>query len=451
MRFERARYAEIYGVVGYGCLGTNLFYVAEMKIAVAHQIAWQIGGAETYLAQLFDWLRQAGYESVLLVANSLQRDSRSEVSPIVDDPHVSIYSIQDLGEETALQSLRDWAPDVIFVNSIAEPNLEVKLQAIARSVRFIHTFEADCLNGSRFHTRPEISVCSHRFGLPCLVRFFSSGCGQNNLPINPRRLREVRDSFRQEKPRLAVLHDYSKIVVMSAYMAQRYRELGLKNVGTAFDEYQPHDDNIHPESSRSSMPIPVKTAARLLFLGRHEDAKGGHILLEALPLIAKELGFKLHLTMANIGSRYEAWKRQAEDIMKDSIDIQIDLPGWKNAEEVKTLIAGSDLLVVPSLWAEPFGLVGVEAARLGCPTVAFDRGGISEWLKDDFNGYLAASNPPSPENLSAAISRCFENPDVLPRFQRNAPEIGRHFELSHHFVRLVRVFQKFRKNELVEV
>ena len=419
-----------------------------MKIAIAHQTAWQVGGAETYLHQLFNWLGQLGLESVLLIENSIGHHSDKGVDLIVEDPKVSVYSIKDLGEETALQSLRDWGPDVIFVNSIAEPDLEVKLQAIARSVRFIHSFEADCLNGSRFHTRPEVSLCSHRFGLPCLVRFFSSGCGQNNLPINPRRLREVRDSFRREKPRLAVLHDYSKIVVMSAYMAQRYRELGLKNVVTAFDEFQPPDDKVHSESSKSSMPIPVKTAARLLFLGRHEEAKGGHILLEALPIIAKELGFKLHLTMANIGLRYEAWKRQAEDIMKDCIDIQIDLPGWRNAEEVNSLIASSDLLVVPSLWPEPFGLVGVEAARLGCPTVAFDRGGISEWLKDDFNGYLAASNPPSPENLSAAILKCFENPDVLLRLQRNAPEIGRHFELSHHFVKLLQIFQKFRKIEL---
>src|SRR6185312_7262767 len=37
---------------------------------------------------------------------------------------------------------------------------------------------------------------------------------------------------------------------------------------------------------------------------------------------------------------------------------------------------------------EPFGMVGIEAMRHGLPIVAFDAGGIKEWLIDGDNGYL---------------------------------------------------------------
>ena len=77
-----------------------------------------------------------------------------------------------------------------------------------------------------------------------------------------------------------------------------------------------------------------------------------------------------------------------------------------------------DVVVMPSLWPEPFGLVGLEANRRGVPVVAFATGGIPEWLHDGVNGCLAPGDPPTADGLADALIRCIrslESSDALIR------------------------------------
>ena len=64
------------------------------------------------------------------------------------------------------------------------------------------------------------------------------------------------------------------------------------------------------------------------------------------------------------------------------------LPGWVPQDELHRTLSGARVGVVPSVWPEPLGAVGIEMLRHGLPVVGFDVGGISEWLKDGVNGYL---------------------------------------------------------------
>jgi glycosyltransferase involved in cell wall biosynthesis len=45
------------------------------------------------------------------------------------------------------------------------------------------------------------------------------------------------------------------------------------------------------------------------------------------------------------------------------------------------MFGAAGLLLIPSLWGEAFGMIGVEAFAQGTPVVGYNVGGIEEWCR----------------------------------------------------------------------
>jgi glycosyltransferase involved in cell wall biosynthesis len=104
---------------------------------------------------------------------------------------------------------------------------------------------------------------------------------------------------------------------------------------------------------------------------------------------------------------------------------------------VTALLDEADLLVMPSLWPEPFGLSGPEAGLQGVPAAAFAVGGIPQWLEDGVNGHLAPGNPPSAPGLADAIVRCLADPFTHSRLRQGALESARRWSAERHVAELL--------------
>jgi glycosyltransferase involved in cell wall biosynthesis len=109
-----------------------------------------------------------------------------------------------------------------------------------------------------------------------------------------------------------------------------------------------------------------------------------------------------------------------------------------------------DLLVVPSLWPEPFGSVGPAAGQHGVPAAAFAVGGIPEWLGDGVSGHLAPGDPPTPEGLATAIIRCLEDPAHYAMLKSGARAMAERFTMERHLPQLLAVLERVSRHSVRE-
>jgi glycosyltransferase involved in cell wall biosynthesis len=77
------------------------------------------------------------------------------------------------------------------------------------------------------------------------------------------------------------------------------------------------------------------------------------------------------------------------------------LPAQKNVTQMAKLLAKSDILIMPSVFAEPFGMLSVEAQHAGCRVVASNVGGLPETNC----GLLTLVEPRSPLALITGIKQ----------------------------------------------
>jgi glycosyltransferase involved in cell wall biosynthesis len=107
--------------------------------------------------------------------------------------------------------------------------------------------------------------------------------------------------------------------------------------------------------------------------------------------------------------------------------------GWCGAEEMEERYAQARIVVVPSVWPEPFGLVGIEAMAAGRPVVGIDRGGIRDWLAHGETGLRVA---PQPGALADAVRCLLEERETTARMGAAARERWRalYSPEAHHQV-----------------
>ena len=119
-------------------------------------------------------------------------------------------------------------------------------------------------------------------------------------------------------------------------------------------------------------------------------------------------------------------------------------------KEINKYLADSDIVVMPSMIPESFGLVGIEAMASGKPVVAFDAGGIREWLADGETGYLVERG--DVRGMAERISRLLKNSSLAKRMGEKGKElVEKYYRRDIHLPGLLDVYQdviKTRSNKV---
>jgi glycosyltransferase involved in cell wall biosynthesis len=389
-----------------------------MRIAVATWSIRAVGGVEEYLSILLPALIDAGID----VALWHELDRPSERARIDVPPQVTVFSAPESGLAESVNRLRAWRPDVLYVQGLTEADTEAALLAIAPAVFFVHSYAGTCISGNKTTTRPVAIPCDRHFGRRCLGLYFPRGCGGNN-PLTMWRL------FSRQTRQLEQLRRYSAVLTHSDHMR---RELRRHDVAA----------EVIPFAVRTTYSAPKATrgAWRLLFAGRMEFLKGGELLLDAMPAIVTSLNRPLRLTIAGDGPERHKWESRARELQAKTSALEVVFPGWLSQARLAGEFADTDLLVVPSIWPEPFGSIGPMAAQHGVPAAAFAVGGIPQWLHDDVSGHLAPASPPTSHCLASAVVRCLHDPGHYAELKTGAREAASGFTMAAHLPSLLETF-----------
>jgi glycosyltransferase involved in cell wall biosynthesis len=401
-----------------------------VRIAILNWSNRRIGGTGTYLSAVMPHLERAGHE----VALWHEVNTPVDYAPIPLPPAAPVWSMTDLGLEPALAALAAWRPHLLYAHGLLDPSVESRTLDIAPAVFFAHNYYGTCISGAKTFKNPVVTPCDRRFGWQCLAQYYPRRCGGLN-PVTMLRL------FKQQKGRLELLPRYGAIVTHSTHMQNEYVNHGLSasrvfNVKYASDLPESHESGDTSASIHGDGDRPWN----LLFVGRMDELKGGRELLHALPAVIGSLGRKVRLTFAGDGPLSVTWKALAAQMCRREPRLQVEFTGWVNRAAIDELFAGSDLLVLPSLWPEPLALVGLEAARHRLPVAAFAVGGIGEWLTSGRNGFLAPGDPPTVGGLTDAIVACLRDPQTHARLKQGASGLSDDFAFDTHVELLLRAF-----------
>ncbi len=122
---------------------------------------------------------------------------------------------------------------------------------------------------------------------------------------------------------------------------------------------------------------------RLLFVGRFEPRKGLKYLLQALPIIKKEFPNFLLLVVGKgvLGYSYQEY-------LSSEVKENVIFCGAVPLEKLPKFYATCNIFVAPSIGAESFGIVLLEAMACGKPIVASNIPGYQEILENNKEGFL---------------------------------------------------------------
>ncbi|MEY2519935.1 MAG: hypothetical protein QOF24_1694 [Verrucomicrobiota bacterium] len=151
----------------------------------------------------------------------------------------------------------------------------------------------------------------------------------------------------------------------------------------------------------------------LVFLGRLVSDKGVDLLLEALKLLRND-GLTPDLTIVGSGPEDANLRRLAAE---SGLASQVTFVGEKSGTALAEILNRHRILVAPSRWPEPFGIVALEGLACGCVVIGSRDGGLKEAIGP---AGVTVANGDAPA-LANALSTLLRNPAACDRLRKNAP------------------------------
>jgi glycosyltransferase involved in cell wall biosynthesis len=221
-----------------------------------------------------------------------------------------------------------------------------------------------------------------------------------------------------------------------AALLQAYPEVSLVSISD--DQRRPMPNaswcaTVYHGLPRDMFSLHEAPGKYLAFLGRTSPQKPVDRAIE----IACRAGVPLKIA----GKIYPEEREYFEAIIEPRLQRSgplVEFVGEIGGHEKEELLGGAKAMLFPIDWAEPFGLVMIEALACGTPVIAWRRGSVPEVIADGLTGFIV-------ENVDEAV-RAVDRIDRLDR-RTCRQEFERRFDAARMTRDYVQVYRNLRDRQ----
>ncbi len=277
----------------------------------------------------------------------------------------------------ALSSL----PTAIHIHQVDDPEIVTFVRRSAPTVLSAHGYTA-CTSGVHYFEPGH--ECARPHGAGCMPNLALRGCAHT------RQVRRLPAAYRRVTRALAALGAADLVVSYSSAVDRHLSANGLVR-RAVIPLFTTIPAEARPEHA---------ARRRVVFAGRIVAPKGIDVLIRAAQKVDGEF------VVCGDGWRLDRARRLVRRL---GVEDRVHFRGWLGTDALARELAEASVLAMPSVWPEPFGLVGIEAFAAGRPVVASATGGVRDWLRDGVNGL--AVEPGDHDALAHALNELLADPD----------------------------------------
>jgi glycosyltransferase involved in cell wall biosynthesis len=335
-----------------------------MRILYVHERFGALAGAEANAYITAEQLGQRGHDIGILHGPGTGKNEEGWHRVF---PHS--FPLGDAPADATRRALADFRPDVVYVHKMADLDvIETLVAGGTPLVRMVHDHDIYCMRSYKYNVFTR-EICTRAASLYC-----ATACGACVVRNRDGGFPLKWVSYADKKREIALNRRFDRMVVVTTYMRDE-----LLNNGFDRDRIEIHAPV--PRMGEEGLRSGFGDRNLILYAGQIIRGKGVDVLLEALAKVESPF----ECIILGDGNHREYCQQLSERL---GLSDRVHFRGFIPQEELKAYYRDCSVVALSSVWPEPIATIGLEVMRYALPVVAFDAGGIKDWLIDGHNGYL---------------------------------------------------------------
>ncbi len=381
-----------------------------MRIAILNEFFYPVvtGGTEIFLHEFSKYLDKKGHEIIVISTNKTKefksyelKSSPFHIGHFYQIPGLTLpFMFSSKNYKTVRSILKKEKIDMVYANNIYHLSISALRSAIeyGKTILDIHDYWPVCFAKDKFFMGKKL--CKVENPIKCSICLFKKFKFPSPLLIP--------FLYEEKKKRDKILSRVSNTIVHSQFVKDQVKHIFPNS------KVIPYPLMIKGKNKRKG-----KDKLKLLFVGRINYNKGADLVLEVAKFLKGKIDFEINV----IGEG--PLKKKL-----DKPDLNIYVRGFMGKERFK-YFEESHIMLAPSRWPEPFGIIALEASAYSLPVVTLKQsGGLREIVENNKIGVAT-----TPEKIGETVLKVFNS----------IKDFGHGFKIVKNKYEQKKIFKQYEK------